>query len=155
MQCSIGTPHRSSHVARKAPIIWISTSDLLCSAHTRHAPSAAAAHAGMAAALDLLKERGDLKAPLQWAGRTNDINEAQRLRNEGQLTDVYTGRAARAPLAEPRVVRCSTAQLAASDASSDCHVKHDDSHDDSDVRRMGLMQGGARTTTMQPPLSVR
>ena len=47
----------------------------------------------MAAALDLLKERGDLKAPLQWAGRTNDINEAQRLRNEGQLTDVYTGKA--------------------------------------------------------------
>ena len=45
----------------------------------------------MAAALELLKERGDLKAPLQWAGRTNDINEAQRLRNEGQLTDVYTG----------------------------------------------------------------
>lgn len=59
-----------------------------------HAPSAAAARAGMAAALELLKERGDLKAPLQWAGRTNDINEAQRLRNEGQLTDVYTGRAA-------------------------------------------------------------
>ena len=28
---------------------------------------------------------------MQWAGRTNDINEAQRLRNEGQLTDVYTG----------------------------------------------------------------
>lgn len=41
--------------------------------------------------MELLKDRGDLKAPLQWAGRTNDINEAQRLRNEGQLTDVYTG----------------------------------------------------------------
>jgi len=47
--------------------------------------------AGIGAALELLKDRGDLKAPLQWAGRTNDINEAQRLRNEGQLTDVYTG----------------------------------------------------------------
>ena len=47
--------------------------------------------AGVGAALELLKDRGDLRAPLQWAGRTNDINEAQRLRNEGQLTDVYTG----------------------------------------------------------------
>ena len=34
---------------------------------------------------------GGPEGSLQWAGRTNDINEAQRLRNEGQLTDVYTG----------------------------------------------------------------
>ena len=73
-----------------------------------------AAHAGMAAALDLLKERGDLKAPLQWAGRTNDINEAQRLRNEGQLTDVYTGKSAQLPLAEHWSAHCDTAQPAAS-----------------------------------------
>ena len=108
----------------------------------------------MAAALDLLKERGDLKAPLQWAGRTNDINEAQRLRNEGQLTDVYTGKAARLPLAEQRIVHCSAAQLAASSESSDSHGQHDKGYDDSDVTQLTLMQAGARTTTMQPPLSV-
>ena len=112
-----------------------------------------AARAGMAAALDLLKERGDLRAPLQWAGRTNDINEAQRLRNEGQLTDVYTGKAARLPPAEQRAIHCCTAQLAASVESSDCHGQHDDSHNGSDVRRWVSMQVGARTTTMQPCLA--
>ena len=93
MQCS-ATPRKSHPVAGEAGIMYIRAFDLLCHAPERDAPSAAAARAGMAAALELLKERGDLKAPLQWAGRTNDINEAQRLRNEGQLTDVYTGRAA-------------------------------------------------------------
>ena len=109
----------------------------------------------MAAALDLLKERGDLKAPLQWAGRTNDINEAQRLRNEGQLTDVYTGKPAPLPLAEQQVIRSLSAQLAVSGNIPNFYVQHDDSHHNSDVRRLGSMQAGARTTTMRPPSSAR
>ena len=108
----------------------------------------------MAAALELLKERGDLKAPLQWAGRTNDINEAQRLRNEGQLTDVYTGKASRVPLAQQYIVRCGTAWPAAGGESSSCHVRRADSDDDSDVRRSVAMQAGARRVTMEPPSSV-
>ena len=107
----------------------------------------------MAAALELLKERGDLKAPLQWAGRTNDINEAQRLRNEGQLTDVYTGEAARAPLAQQGTACCNTVQQAASGELSDRHIQHDNSDDDSNVRRLVSMQAGARTITMQQLLS--
>ena len=134
----------------KASIICLCTSALCC-AHARHAPSAAAAHAGMAAALDLLKERGDLKAPLQWAGRTNDINEAQRLRNEGQLTDVYTGKAVRLPLAEQRAVPVAQHN----GKSSNCHFHHERSHSERGVRRLVSMQAGARTTTMRPPSSVR
>lgn len=43
--------------------------------------------AGLAGALSLLKERGELSAPVEWAGRTNDM----RSDKIAQLADVYTG----------------------------------------------------------------
>ena len=42
---------------------------------------------GLAGALALLKERGELSAPVEWAGRTNDMRSDKL----AQLADVYTG----------------------------------------------------------------
>ena len=41
----------------------------------------------MGGALALLKERGELNAPIEWAGRTNDMRSDKL----AQLADVYTG----------------------------------------------------------------
>jgi U4/U6.U5 tri-snRNP-associated protein 1 len=47
--------------------------------------------AGLAGALAFLKDRGELKAPVEWAGRTNDHRDAYFTKAMGNLEDVYSG----------------------------------------------------------------
>ena len=46
---------------------------------------------GLAGALAFLKERGELKAPVEWAGRTNDHRDSYFTKAMGNLEDVYSG----------------------------------------------------------------
>lgn len=43
--------------------------------------------AGLGGALSLLRERGELNKPVEWAGRTNDMRSDKL----AQLSDIYTG----------------------------------------------------------------
>jgi U4/U6.U5 tri-snRNP-associated protein 1 len=46
---------------------------------------------GLAGALAFLKDRGELKAPVEWAGRTNDHRDSYFTKAMGNLEDVYSG----------------------------------------------------------------
>jgi len=46
---------------------------------------------GLAGALAFLKDRGELKQPVEWAGRTNDHRDSYFTKAMGNLEDVYSG----------------------------------------------------------------
>ncbi|KAG7667063.1 hypothetical protein Ndes2526B_g04448 [Nannochloris sp. 'desiccata'] len=46
---------------------------------------------GLAGALAFLKDRGELKQPVEWAGRTNDHRDPYFTKAMGNLEDVYSG----------------------------------------------------------------